>query len=77
MVQECERAFTIENPIDPMKEILQDESQQKMLMADVRIGHVQNEIQSLIEKSNIASISTWMKNLGNAEEKFGLIPNGS
>ena len=77
VVQECERALTIENPIDPAKESLQDESQQKILTADARIGHVQNEIRSLIQKSNIASISTWMKNLGNAEEKFGLIPNGS
>ncbi|KAL8519818.1 hypothetical protein ACS0TY_010670 [Phlomoides rotata] len=26
------------------------------------------------KKSNIASISTWMKNLGNGEDKFRLIP---
>ena len=41
---------------------------------EARIGHVQNELRSLIQKSNIASISTWMKNLGNGEEKFRLIP---
>ncbi|GFZ17515.1 ubiquitin carboxyl-terminal hydrolase-related protein [Actinidia rufa] len=71
VLQECERALAIENPIDPAKECLQDESQQKILTADARIGHVQNEIRSLIQKS---SISTWMKNLGNGEEKFMVIP---
>ncbi|CAL5327163.1 unnamed protein product [Camellia sinensis] len=74
VVQECERALAIENPVDPAKESLQDESQQKILTADARIAHVQNELRSLIQKSNIASISTWMKNLGNGEEKFRLIP---
>ncbi|KAL5814025.1 hypothetical protein ACOSQ4_024666 [Xanthoceras sorbifolium] len=74
VVQECERALAIENPIDPAKESLQDESQQKILTAEARIGHVQSELKSLIQKSNIASISTWMKNLGTGEEKFRLIP---
>ncbi|XP_024045653.1 uncharacterized protein LOC18048599 isoform X2 [Citrus clementina] len=74
VVQECERALAIENPIDPAKESLQDESQQKILTADARIAHVQSELRSLIQKSNIASISTWMKNLGTGEEKFRLIP---
>lgn len=74
VVQECERALAIENPIDPGKESLQDESQQKLSTTDARIAHVQNELRALIQKSNIASISTWMKNLGNGEEKFRLIP---
>lgn len=74
VVQECERALTIENPVDPAKESLQDESQQKISTPEARIGHVQNELRQLIQKSNIASISTWMKNLGNGEEKFRLIP---
>ncbi|XP_028092844.1 uncharacterized protein LOC114293027 isoform X1 [Camellia sinensis] len=74
VVQECERALAIENPVDPAKESLQDESQQKISTADARIEHVQNELRVLIQKSNIASISTWMKNLGNGEEKFRLIP---
>ncbi|CAH1443045.1 unnamed protein product [Lactuca virosa] len=74
VVQECERALAVENPVDPGKESLQDESQQKILSADARIGHVQNELRSLVQKSNIASISSWMKNLGNGEEKFRLIP---
>ncbi|XVE57026.1 hypothetical protein DITRI_Ditri04bG0058500 [Diplodiscus trichospermus] len=74
VVQECERALAIENPVDPAKESLQEEGQQKISTAEARILHVQSELRSLIQKSNIASISTWMKNLGNGEEKFRLIP---
>ncbi|XWS60629.1 hypothetical protein CRYUN_Cryun07bG0051700 [Craigia yunnanensis] len=74
VVQECERALAIENPVDPAKESLQEESQQKISTAEARILHVQSELRSLIQKSNIASISTWMKNLGNGEDKFRLIP---
>ncbi|XP_022738696.1 uncharacterized protein LOC111291303 isoform X2 [Durio zibethinus] len=72
--QECERALAIENPVDPAKESLQDESQQKISTAEARILHVQSELRSLIQKSNFASISTWMKNLGSGEDKFRLIP---
>ncbi|CAI9757499.1 unnamed protein product [Fraxinus pennsylvanica] len=74
VVQECERALAIENPVDPAKESLQEESQQKFSTSEARVAHVQSELKSLIQKSNIASISTWMKNLGNGEEKFRLIP---
>ncbi|CAI9112340.1 OLC1v1012779C3 [Oldenlandia corymbosa var. corymbosa] len=74
VVQECERALAIENPVDPAKESLQDENQHKLAPAEARVAHVQNELRSLIQKSNIASISTWMKNLGTGEEKFRLIP---
>ncbi|KAL8042153.1 hypothetical protein ABFX02_09G032600 [Erythranthe guttata] len=74
VVLECERALAIENPVDPAKESLQEENQQKISTAEARIVHVQNELRSLIQKSNIASISTWMKNLGNGDEKFRLIP---
>ncbi|KAM5570640.1 hypothetical protein ABKV19_011338 [Rosa sericea] len=74
VVAECERALAIERPVDPARESLQEESQQKLPTAEARIGHVQNELRQLIQKSNIASISTWMKNLGNGEEKFRLIP---
>ncbi|CAI9753896.1 unnamed protein product [Fraxinus pennsylvanica] len=74
VVQECERALAIEKPVDPAKESLQEESQQKISTSEARVAHVQSELRSLIQKSNIASISTWMKNLGNGEEKFRLIP---
>ncbi|KAL1812484.1 hypothetical protein ACET3Z_022549 [Daucus carota] len=74
VVQECERALGIENPVDPGKESLQDESQLKLSTLDSRVSHVQNELRLLIQKSNIASLSSWMKNLNNGEEKFRLIP---
>ncbi|KAL8547318.1 hypothetical protein ACS0TY_006879 [Phlomoides rotata] len=74
VVHECERALMIENPVDPAKESLQEENHQKISTAKARVAHVQSELRSLIQKSNIASISTWMKNLGNGEEKFRLIP---
>ncbi|XP_047325394.1 uncharacterized protein LOC124929150 isoform X2 [Impatiens glandulifera] len=74
VVQECERGLAIENPIDPAKESLQDEGQHKQSTSDSRITHVQSELRSLIQKSNIASISNWMKNLGNGEDKFRFIP---
>ncbi|OIT27346.1 PREDICTED: uncharacterized protein LOC109214071 [Nicotiana attenuata] len=74
VVQECERALAIENPIDPAKESLQEESQQKISPAEARISHIRGELQNLIQKSNFASISSWMKNIGTGEEKFRLIP---
>ncbi|CAK9330153.1 unnamed protein product [Citrullus colocynthis] len=70
VVQECQRALGIENPIDPAKESLQDEKSQKIPTAEARITHVQTELRQLIQKSNIYSLSSWMKNLGNGEEKF-------
>ncbi|ONK55473.1 uncharacterized protein A4U43_UnF2660 [Asparagus officinalis] len=79
VVQECERALSIPDPIDPGKESLQDDAQQKSSTPEARIAHVHQELRALIQKSNIASISNWMKNLGNGgnsggEEKFRLIP---
>lgn len=74
VVQECERALLIANPVDPAKESLQEENQQKMSTTEARVGHVQSELKALIQKSNIASISNWMKTLGNGDEKFRLIP---
>ncbi|KAJ6688061.1 INACTIVE UBIQUITIN CARBOXYL-TERMINAL HYDROLASE 53-LIKE [Salix koriyanagi] len=73
VMKECDRALKIENPIDPAKESLQEESQQKIASAEGRIAHVQGELKNLQHKSNIASISTWMKNLGTGEE-IRLIP---
>ncbi|CAI9787269.1 unnamed protein product [Fraxinus pennsylvanica] len=74
VVQECERALAIENPTDPANETLQEERYQNISSSEARVAHVQNELRSLIEKSNIASVSTRMKNLGNEDEKFGFIP---
>ncbi|XP_057857330.2 uncharacterized protein LOC131066556 isoform X1 [Cryptomeria japonica] len=76
VVKECERALSIENPVDPAKDSLQDESQQKQGTPQARISQVQQELRTLVQKSNIASISSWVKNLGNGsgEEKFRIIP---
>ncbi|WJX89925.1 hypothetical protein P8452_71879 [Trifolium repens] len=74
VVHECERGLAIENPNDPAKETLQDESEQKVSSLEDRILHVQAELRQLIQKSNIASLSSWMKNLSNGEERFRLIP---
>lgn len=74
VVRECERGLALENPNDPAKETLQDESEQKVSTVEGRIAHVQNELRQLIQKSNIASLSSWMKNLSNGEERFRLIP---
>ncbi|GAV66724.1 UCH domain-containing protein/DUF629 domain-containing protein/DUF627 domain-containing protein [Cephalotus follicularis] len=74
VVQECERALAIENPVDPAKESLQEESQQKISSTEARVAHVHSELRALIQKSNIASLSNWMKNLGNGEERLKFIP---
>lgn len=74
VVHECERGLAIEYPTDPAKETLQDESEQKVSTMEDRILHVQGELRQLIQKSNIASLSSWMKNLSNGEERFRLIP---
>ncbi|XP_057419688.1 uncharacterized protein LOC130713885 isoform X2 [Lotus japonicus] len=74
VVHECERGLAIENPSDPLKETLQDESEQKETTSEGRIANMQNELKQLIQKSNIASLSSWMKNLSNGEERFRLIP---
>ncbi|KFK34091.1 hypothetical protein AALP_AA5G101000 [Arabis alpina] len=74
VVQECHRSLSIENPIDPARDSLQDETQQKILTPEARIVHVQDELRSLIQKSNFSSLSSWMKNLGTGEEKYRIIP---
>ncbi|XP_052176364.1 uncharacterized protein LOC127790750 isoform X4 [Diospyros lotus] len=61
VLQECDRALAIQNPVDPAKESLQDESQQSIATGEARIEHVQKELRSLIQKANLASISSWMK----------------
>ncbi|MCL7027292.1 hypothetical protein MKW94_004287 [Papaver nudicaule] len=75
IIQECDRALSIQYPIDPAKESLQDESQHKLLTPEERIDYVQQELRNLIQRANIASISSWMKSLNNGTgEKFQLIP---
>ncbi|KAJ0241687.1 hypothetical protein HA466_0210770 [Hirschfeldia incana] len=74
VVQECHRALSIENPIDPAKDSLQVENQQKILTPEARIANVQDELRALIQKSNLGSLSTLMKHLGNGEENFRFFP---
>uniref|UniRef100_A0A6V7QUF2 USP domain-containing protein n=1 Tax=Ananas comosus var. bracteatus TaxID=296719 RepID=A0A6V7QUF2_ANACO len=74
VVRECERALAIAEPVDPSRDSLQDEGQLKVSTPEARIAHVQQELRALIQKSNIASISTWMKSLGNGDENFRLVP---
>ncbi|MQM12439.1 hypothetical protein Taro_045357, partial [Colocasia esculenta] len=81
VVQECERALSIPEPVDPARESLhQEESQQRLgSTPEARVSHIHQELRSLIQKANIASISSWVKNLNGAavgmgEEKFRLIP---
>ncbi|KAL0876035.1 hypothetical protein Bca101_025740 [Brassica carinata] len=70
VVRESHRALFIENPIDPAKGSLQVEAQHKILTPEARIANVQEELRSLIQKSNLGSLSTWVKHLGNGEEKL-------
>lgn len=75
VVQECQRALAIQDPVDPAKESLHEEAQHKLPTPEARIAHAQQELRSLVQKANIASISNWMKTLGNgaSEEKLRFI----
>eukprot|EP00850_Spirogloea_muscicola_P020246 SM000211S06616 [mRNA] locus=s211:69244:78836:+ [translate_table: standard] len=71
VVRECERALGVDDPVDPAAESLHAESQQELATADARIRHMQAELKGMVQKANIASLSTWMKSLGTGgEEKF-------
>ncbi|KAJ4767535.1 Ubiquitin carboxyl-terminal hydrolase-related protein [Rhynchospora pubera] len=71
-VTECERALCVENPVDPAEESLHVSEETAASTPEARIGQVQGELRNLIQKCNLASISTWMKTLN--EEKYRLIP---
>ncbi|KAH9608754.1 hypothetical protein KSS87_019418 [Heliosperma pusillum] len=81
VISECERALAVDNPNDPaideLSGVEKDETVSFSAEAkEARVSQVQSELKGLIQKANIASISSWMKNLGggNGEEKFRLIP---
>ncbi|GAB2240662.1 hypothetical protein Droror1_Dr00021180 [Drosera rotundifolia] len=74
VMAECERGLNIKDPVDPAKEGLSEESGSGNAGVEERIGAVQGEIKGLIQKANLASISTWMKHLSSGEERFRLIP---
>ncbi|KAL8118256.1 uncharacterized protein LOC141723649 isoform X2 [Apium graveolens] len=64
--EECDRALGVENPVDPALECLNEESL-KVMTSDERIAFLQNELQGLMQRANIYSISTFMKSLGHGE----------
>ncbi|GKD08616.1 ubiquitin carboxyl-terminal hydrolase-related protein isoform 1, partial [Tanacetum coccineum] len=37
-------------------------------------ANVQNELRALLQKANLGTISSWMRNLGHGEDKFRIIP---
>uniref|UniRef100_A0A7N0VLQ0 DUF627 domain-containing protein n=1 Tax=Kalanchoe fedtschenkoi TaxID=63787 RepID=A0A7N0VLQ0_KALFE len=63
VMRECERALTIEDPVDPGEESLDEESEQMISTAEGRISHVKTELRSLVHRAHIASLSTWLKSL--------------
>lgn len=73
VVAVCEKALEIENPSDPADDGVMDESLLTLPSPQERILHVQNELRALIQKSNLGSISSWMKHFG-GEDRFRLIP---
>ncbi|KAJ3673901.1 hypothetical protein LUZ60_005893 [Juncus effusus] len=73
-VSECERALNVENPVDPALELLHVTEETMLLTPEARINQVRGELSNLIQKCNIASISTWMKTLGGDDNKYRLIP---
>ncbi|XP_021306691.1 uncharacterized protein LOC8059839 isoform X3 [Sorghum bicolor] len=67
VVAECERGLSIEVPSDP--------SPHSLRLPGPDVDQVQSELRSLIQKANLASISTWVKTLGGAgDDKLRLIP---
>ncbi|TVU48283.1 hypothetical protein EJB05_07913, partial [Eragrostis curvula] len=66
VVAECERGLSIEAPSDPAPHSL------RLPAPDVE--QVQSELRNLIQKANLASISTWVKTLGGGDDKLRLIP---
>ncbi|RCV46398.1 hypothetical protein SETIT_9G528400v2 [Setaria italica] len=67
VVSECERGLSIEAPSDPAPHSLR--------LPGPDVDQVQSELRNLIQKANLASISTWVKTLGGAgDDKLRLIP---
>lgn len=63
VVTECERGLSIEVPSDPAPHCLKlPAPEPDQLRADLR---------NLVQKANLASISTWVKTLGGTDDKLG------
>jgi len=72
VMAECERALAIEQPTDPAKDYDEISGESS---GEARIAQVHQELRSLIQRSNLASLSTWMKGF-TGEEKFRMISFG-
>ncbi|MCL7042071.1 hypothetical protein MKW94_021140 [Papaver nudicaule] len=70
IVHECERALSIQNPIDPATENFQDNRDLKLTTPRKRIGHYQQELRSLAEKAKLASNGTRTPNIGIGNHKM-------
>uniref|UniRef100_A0A7N0TYL4 USP domain-containing protein n=1 Tax=Kalanchoe fedtschenkoi TaxID=63787 RepID=A0A7N0TYL4_KALFE len=77
VLRECDNALGIQNPIDPAKESLLDETQQKISTAEGRIANVQDELRALVQRTNIKSLSTWVKTFGQFEDKISIVPSNT
>ncbi|KAK3150574.1 hypothetical protein QOZ80_3AG0234970 [Eleusine coracana subsp. coracana] len=66
VIAECERGLSIEAPSDPAPHSLR--------LPAPDLDQVQSDLRNLIQKANIASISTWVKTLGGGDDKLRLIP---
>lgn len=75
VMAECERALAIEKPNDPfMENPLLQQLEQNLFNAipEARVAQIQNVLHVLIQKSNLACNSYWMKKLD--DDKFRLVP---
>ena len=69
VIKECERGLSIQDPVDPAKESLQEESQQEHNTPTARIQHVTAELRSLQQKANLASFSSIWRTIGGPGEE--------
>ncbi|KAL9239545.1 hypothetical protein vseg_013855 [Gypsophila vaccaria] len=75
VVAECERALALESPNDPANDELYDETVSFSEEArDARVSHAKSDLRGLIQQVNMASITSWVKNLngGTDTKKFQL-----
>ncbi|VAI09236.1 unnamed protein product [Triticum turgidum subsp. durum] len=63
VIAECERGLRIDDPSDPEPHSL------RLPAPDP--DQLRAELRNLVQKANLASISTWVKNLGGSDDKLG------
>ncbi|KAI3873011.1 hypothetical protein MKX03_024708 [Papaver bracteatum] len=76
IVDECERALAIQNPIDPAKESWEGGSDDNLTTPGKRIGDVQQKLRFLVRRAKLASISNGKNSPNNGTgHKFQLLQN--